>query len=295
MQQHRSLARTAFAAVALGTFTTAFAFTPDLYGTTNGINDAGFWTGGEIFGVDTSTGDTQVFANYDDINGFGDIAINRHGEMFVTYSDNFAFDQLAKVNTTDWSFEWVQALPEQVNALTFIDDTLYGAAGGGSLDNLYRFDTLDGATAPTAVGASGYFGSDGDLVYDYGTDKLYNVYTPASTGGLVEVDPGTGTGTPVGGTIVGSKFGTTTGGFEYGWGGLELLDGTLYAATYWEQNLYTRTGFGPGDSVSVLYDLNADLGGGITGLSRPVPEPATMIALGAGLAALAARRRKKNA
>ncbi|MFW5697891.1 MAG: hypothetical protein ACOCX1_04970, partial [Fimbriimonadaceae bacterium] len=249
MQQHRSLARTAFAAVALGTFSTAFAFSnpfsPDLYGTTNGINDAGFWTGGEIFGVDTSTGDTQVLAAYDDIQGFGDIAINRSGEMYVTYSSNYSFTQFAKVNTSDWSFEWVQTLPEEVNALTFIDDTLYGAAGGGSPDNLYRFDALDGTTAPTAVGPSCYLGSDGDLVYDYGTNKLYNVYTPVNVGYLVEVDPSNGNGVPAAGAGSDFAFGTTAGGETYGWGGLELLDGTLYAASFWDQNLYTRTGFGP--------------------------------------------------
>ncbi|MBN1395348.1 MAG: PEP-CTERM sorting domain-containing protein [Pirellulales bacterium] len=275
-----------------------------LWGVTNGINDTGFWTGGEIFTVDTGTGNVAIKAAYaysgaaGDVRGFGDIAMNGNGDMYVTYYSDGAgnFKTLAKVNTSDWSFEWTQTMPEQINALTFVGDTLYAAAGGGAVDNLYKFNSLDGTTAPTLIGASGYLGSDGDLFYDAPNDKLYNVYTPNSTGNLVELNRTTGVGTLIGTLNGTAKFGTTTGSVNYGWAGMEFDSaGKLWAANWNDQILYSRPNLLPGSDVVQEFDLSTSLGGNITGLS--IPEPGTIAMLiFAGLTALAAawfRAKKK--
>ena len=79
-----------------------------------------------------------------------------------------------------------------------------------------------------------------------------------------------------------------------GWSGIAFdAADTLWMGTYWDQNLYTYD-FGPTHSASLIYDLSADLGGNITGLSAVVPEPASMALMGMGLVGLAATRIRKR-
>jgi hypothetical protein len=265
-----------------------------LWGVTNGTGDAGFWSGGEVFTVDTSNGNVSVKATYNNMKAFGDIALNSGGDVYVTYATDFGsgFNKLAKVDTSNWTFTWTQTLPEQVNALTFINGKLYGAAGGGSFDMLYRFDTLDGVTAPASVGPAGLLGSDGDLFHNPATGKTYNVYTPGSIGNLVELNTTTGAGTVIGTLNSTAQFGTTNGGQDYGWSGMEFdSNGKLWAGTFWDQNLYSRPDVLAGSNVALEYDLSADLGGTITGLSIPEPASLGLLAIG-GLALL--RRRSIN-
>ena len=97
------------AAMVLVFGTTAQADT--LWGVTNGTNE-NFYTGGQIFTVDTATGSVSVKASYgtSTVLAFGDIAVRNNGEVYVTYYGQDGFDKLAKVNTSTWGFDWVQDL-----------------------------------------------------------------------------------------------------------------------------------------------------------------------------------------
>jgi hypothetical protein len=279
-----------------------------LWGVTNGTGDAGFWSGGEIFTVDTDTGAVDVKATYDTntMAAFGDIALSPSGDVYVTYAPTLGanFIELAKVNTTTWTFDWTRTLGIQTNSLTFVGNTLYLHAGGGSVDGLYKLDNLTGGpsggplNAPTFVGNSGFVGSDGDLFYDRDSGKMYNVFTPGSVGNLAEIDFTNGGATPVGTLNGTAQFGTTDGGFDYGWAGMEFdRSGKLWAGTYWDQNLYSRPDVAAGSNVVKEYDLSASLGGTITGLSIVVPVPPA-VALGlVGMAGVGVLRRfrKKTA
>jgi hypothetical protein len=256
---------------------TSIASADELWGVTMDMNS---WSGGEIFTVDTKTGSVEIKNFYDSGTygyGFGDIARNSAGDVYVTmhnYGGNWDFVTLAKVNTTDWSFDWTySALPVQMNALTFVGDDLYMHAGGGAVDGLYKLAAADlnGMTAPTLIDDSGYLGSDGGLAYDSGNDKMYNVFTPGSVGNLAEIDYVNGGATLVG-TLDGSaKFGTTDGGDDYGWGGLEFdSQGKLWAGSWQDEILYSRPDVNAGSDVVVEYDLSSVLSGRITGLSRAV-------------------------
>lgn len=188
-------------------------------------------------------------------------------------------------------------------------------AGFNAISNLYSVDLTTGAaTLIGSTGARDLFG----LVYDPRTDKLYSSQSTTSTG-VFELDRNTGAATAVGGpsnvSLDGLTYNSNTGdivgtfagpgsfwsvdrvtgvvtllsngdgfvnnnglAYEAGGNAYYTLDwsGDLYK---YDANTYTRTlvagGLGAHDGLAI------------------VPEPGTMIALGAGLAALAARRRRK--
>jgi len=75
-----------------------------LWGVTNGTNDAGWWTGGQIFTVDTTSAAVSIKASYGSstLKAFGDIALSSSGDVYVTYYGDDGFDKLAKVNATTW-------------------------------------------------------------------------------------------------------------------------------------------------------------------------------------------------
>jgi len=276
------------AAMVLVFGTTAQADT--LWGVTNGTNE-NFYTGGQIFTVDTATGSVSVKASYgtSTVLAFGDIAVRDNGEVYVTYYGEDGFDKLAKVNTSTWGFDWVQDLGvwnDQVNALEFIDGTLYGVTGGGIPANLIQFTlTGSGATA-TNLGSLGT-NSDGDIAK--GPDgQIY--YTSWETGNTSELN--VVTLSPVEKT--GKEIATSN-----GWSGLVASGWDLFATTWQDQKLYTLD-YNTSNSTytaTMVWDLSTPLGGNITGLSaQAVPEPGGIVALvglGAmGLIGLVWRRRR---
>ena len=264
-----------------------------LWGVTNGTGDAGWWTGGEIFTVDTGTGAVSTKATYDSstLLAFGDIAVRNNGEVYVTYYGQDGFDKLAKVNTSDWSFDWIQDLGgsnDQVNALTFVGDKLYGVTGGGIAANLIEFSLTGSGATKTNLGSLGT-NSDGDLATHLSTGTTY--YTSWETGSKSDLSEIVWS--PV------SKTNTKEISTSSGWAGLAFTGDTLWAGTYNDQNLYTLNYGGTSPiAATVAYDLSADLGGNITGLDVQVPEPVSMIFFGTGLvgvAGLVTRRRMRKA
>lgn len=275
---------TALVALSLALAGTAQADT--LWGVTNGINDSGFWTGGEIFTVDSVTGQASVLYSYNNIQGFGDIAVSDGGDVYVTYAVNYTFDKLAKVNMADGSFDWVVDLGgsnDQVNALEFVNGTLYGITGGGIASNLIQF-TLNGASTTGAnLGSVGVMGinSDGDLVLDpVSGDILATFWDGRPQTGATFLDS-IALGTP---PVTTGGPNLSTGSNYVGVAGLAFdSNGTLFAGSYYDQQLYTVNPITGAATAS--WDISSTISGGITGLSVPEPTTLGLLALG-GLALL---------
>ena len=284
-----------------------------IWGVTNGTNDT-FWSGGQIFTVDTATGNVAIKHSYTKaattIQAFGDIAVRANGEVYVTYLTNasyptdYAFVHLAKVNTSTWAFDWTQNLytveagnNSGVNALEFIGDELYGVTGGlGPAANLIKFTLTGSGATPTNLGSLGT-NSMGDITT--GPDgRIY--YTSVETAGtselnVVTLSPLTKTGKEI---ATGSDWAGLVGADGKLWAGRCYAGGTwpdtsgaaemLYTLDYDTTNAtYTAT---------MVYDLNGSLGGAITGLSV-IPEPVTMAGLMLGIGSIAGyvRRRRRTA
>jgi hypothetical protein len=282
--------------------------TATIWGVTNGTDDT-FSSGGQIFTVDTATGNVVIKHSYTKaatgIMLFGDIAVRSNGEVYVTYQtnsdsgSNWGHVNLAKVNTSTWAFDWTQNLwgtvgtgwASSVNALEFIDGELYGVTGAMGYHpaaNLIKFTLTGSGATPTNLGSIGT-DSIGDITT--GPDgRIY--YTSVETAGTSELN--VVTLSPLSKT--GKEIATGT-----NWAGLASADGKLWAGRCFSggansgcQKLYTLN-YDTSDATytaTQMYDLDASLGGTITGLSvLEIPEPATIGLLSLG--ALSLVRRKK--
>ena len=194
-------------------------------------------------------------------------------------------------------------------------NTLYAVSGRGTSPSLlYSVNTTTGAA--TLIGSTGQIEMFG-LVYDPVTDKLYGSQSTGAQG-FFEINRNTGAASAIGnpginldgltynsstGDIVGTFAGPgsfwsvdrVTGAVTQLSGGSGFVDnnglayeagGNAYYTLDWSGDLYKY------DANSYTRSLVAGGLGAHDGLAI-VPEPGTMIALGAGLAALAARRRRK--
>jgi hypothetical protein len=181
-------------------------------------------------------------------------------------------------------------LADNTASLSFIGDTLYGfQKTPGNPANTTTLVTIDpvndtqslvGATGLTTVGANG-------SGYDPTTDTLYTVVDGAlGTGDLTEVDYGLANGPDPTGTVVGDL------GVDFGNGGAEFFDGTLYALI---QDLTNQTlVVGSVDTTTGLFTQLQQFDvftPGPVGLAV-VPEPATLSLL--ALAGLAVLRRRAH-
>ena len=162
-----------------------------------------------------------------------------------------------------------------VNALEFATDgTLWGWGG----TTLYRIDEVE--MTIDAIGDVG-FTSDGDLASDADV-TLYGTAddpTDSFNTNLITINTNTGAGTLVGPLGEGDAF------------GLEIdVDGLMYMASN-GGNMFTVDKL---TAETTLVDFFGVQHGGMTFVLAPLPEPATVLFMGAGLFTALGRRRTQQ-
>ena len=226
---------------------------------------------GNLYNYDITTGSSSLIGN-SGVGAWYDIALNpTNGSLYgiTGYGYFYSIDPSTGTPT------YIGKAESFINGLTFDSSgTLYGSGG----QYLYTLDLASGSA--TQVGSTG-FNSSGDLAFD--ADG--NLYLTASASGgsngdqLVAVDASTGASRKIG--DIGYRF-------VYG---LSFVDSTLYGFTSGQDILNINMGSGLGTGIGTT-DIAAY--GATGGNAAPVPEPATMLLFGSGLAGLACYRNKKK-
>jgi hypothetical protein len=238
------------------------------------------------------------------------------------YTVNESTDELYSVDLSNGALTRIGALGANYEfgdlAYDSARNTMYMVDGWGpgfqAISNLWRVDLNTGAASLIgATGVNDLFG----LTYDPRTDKLFASKSTTSTG-VFELDRNTGLATGIGDPAIsldGLTYNSNTGdivGTFAGPGSFWSIDRVTGAPTLLSNGdgFVNNNGvaYEAGSNSYYTIDWSGDLyrydgnsytrtlvAGGLgahDGLAI-VPEPGTMIALGAGLAALAARRRRK--
>jgi hypothetical protein len=228
--------------------------------------------------IDSNTGASQAIGPYG-VTGVLAQAFGRDGVLYAMFNAGSPSAHLATVNTQTGAATPIGAATGvALQAMAFgPDGTLY--AGSFTTNNLYRVDLSTGA--PTLVGSLG-FNWIMDLAFDAANDTMYAIAAPPSCAGssFYSINLATGAGSLISDVPA---------------------DNCLMALAADSSGRLFTTGFMTGS----LYEIDPGTGItspiGDTGLFStmgaaiaPVPEPASILLFGSGLAGLAHIVRRKR-
>ena len=241
----------------------------------NNLGESGDYS--EVFRVDTGTGLVTIIGAYTDGSVYSDIAETPNGNLYTVGMDSDGsigstgnFYDFYRLDPATGAVlgSWLGVFTPEVNALCAESDTsiLTVQVGYDYVPNLLRInlDASGNYASIDDLGAlpSGIGYSEGDLAYDPTSDNWYGTFYASAGSEIWELN----ITSPDSSSFVSQSDITGAAGLAF------CSDGTAYAGSWYDQNLYTVDITGGGNIVA--HNLSAYLEGSQFGLSSDTFPPA---------------------